>query len=104
MGPERDLLPLTEEEEAFKGAVRLLFGDSFKRRMKDHLESLKCLRQSMALNLEHTSFFRGAAPTTPHMGLAVSEEEAKVRNSTRISQEEEKDQGLQGHVVARKQQ
>ena len=35
----KDLLPLAEDEEAFKGAAPLLFGDSFKRKMKDHLES-----------------------------------------------------------------
>ena len=31
----KDLLPLAEDEEAFKGASPLLFGDSFKRKMKE---------------------------------------------------------------------
>lgn len=44
----KDLLPLAEDADAFKGAAPLLFGGNFEAKMKGHLESLKCLRQSIA--------------------------------------------------------
>lgn len=44
----RDLILLAEDPEMFEEAALLLFGASFEKKMKDHLESLKCLRQSMA--------------------------------------------------------
>ena len=44
----RDLMSLAEDLEMFEEAALLLFGASFEKKMKDHLESLKCLRQSMA--------------------------------------------------------
>lgn len=45
----KDLLPLAEDEEAFKGAAPLLFGD--------HLESLKCLQRSIAPRSGQEQFF-----------------------------------------------
>ena len=53
----KDLLPLAEDEEAFKGAVPLLFSDSLEKRMKEHLESLKCLRRSTAPKSGTDQFF-----------------------------------------------
>ena len=53
----KDLLPLAEDEEVFKGAAPLPFGDSFKRKMKEHLESLKCLRRSIAPKSGPEQFF-----------------------------------------------
>lgn len=44
----KDLMSMAEESEMFKEAALLLFGTSFEKKMKDHLESLKCLRQYMA--------------------------------------------------------
>ena len=44
----KDLITLAEDPEMFEEAAPLLFGASFEKKMKDHLESLKCLRQSMA--------------------------------------------------------
>ena len=44
----RGLMSLAEDPEMFEEAPLLLFGASFEKKMKDHLESLKCLRQSMA--------------------------------------------------------
>ena len=44
----RGLMSLAEDPEMFEEAALLLFGASFEKKMKDHLESLKCLRQSMA--------------------------------------------------------
>ena len=44
----RDFMSLAEDPEMFEEAAPLLFGPSFEKIMKDHLESLKCLRQSMA--------------------------------------------------------
>ena len=64
----KDLLPLAEDEEAFKGAAPLLFGESFERRMKDHLESLKCLRRSMAPKPGTDQFFRRGRSLYPARG------------------------------------
>jgi hypothetical protein len=47
----KDLLPLADDAEAYKGAAPLLFGENFETKMKGHLESLKCLRKSMAPRL-----------------------------------------------------
>jgi len=59
--------------------------------MKDHLESLKCLRRSMAPKPGTVSFFGRAAPSTPRVGVATSEEEAGGRDSTPTNQEAETD-------------
>ncbi len=53
----KDLLPLAEDEEMFAEAAPLLFGESFEKKMKDHLESLKCLRKSMAPSTGADQFF-----------------------------------------------
>ena len=71
----KDLVLLAEDEEAFKGAAPLLFGETFKRRMKDHLESLKCLRHSMAPKPGTDQFFY------PARGAATSEVEAAASTS-----------------------
>ena len=85
-------MPLAEDEEGLKGAVPLFFGDSFKRKMKDHLESLKYLHRSIAPKSGVDQFlFGGATLTILHVGAPVSEEEAGVRNSTHTSKEEETD-------------
>ena len=60
---------IAEDKEVFHGVAPLLFGNSFERKMKEHLESLKCLRQSPKSGTDQ--FFRGAAPTTLHMGAAA---------------------------------
>ena len=64
----KDLLPLAEDEEAFKGAAPLLFGETFERRMKDHLESLKCLQHSMAPKPGTDQFFRKGRSLYPAWG------------------------------------
>ena len=47
-GLNKDLMSLAEDPEMkFEEAAPLLFGASFVKKMKDHLESLRCLRQSM---------------------------------------------------------
>ena len=89
-------LPLAEDEEAFMGAAPLLFGDTFKRRqtfqrrqnlplagrirMKDHLESPKCPRCSMAPKSGTDQLFEGAAPSTSQL-------QKKRRGTTPISKE-----------------
>ena len=45
----KDLMLLAEDPQMFEEAAPLLFGASFEKKMKDHLKSLKCLWQSMAL-------------------------------------------------------
>ena len=50
-------MPLAEDEEAFKGAAPLRFGDSFARKMKKNLESL---RRSMAPRSGPEQFFSEA--------------------------------------------
>ena len=67
----KDLLPLAEDEEAFKGAAPLFHGETFERRMKDHLESLKCLRRSMAPKPGTDQFFRKGRTLYPARGGGV---------------------------------
>ena len=59
----KDLMSMAEDPEMFKEAALLLFGTSFEKKMKDHLESLKCLRQYMAPKSGYRSeqFFRVSA-------------------------------------------
>ena len=66
----KDLMSLAEDPEMFEDAAPLLFRASFERKMKEHLESLKCLRQSMAPKNGHRSdqFFRGSRPQYPPQG------------------------------------
>ena len=66
----KDLLPLAEDSEVFKEAAPLLFGSSFKRKMKEHLESLKYLRNSLApkAGSRGEQFFRGSRPHYPSCG------------------------------------
>ena len=42
-----DLVSLSEDPELFEDAAPLLFGASFERKMKEQLENLKCIRQSV---------------------------------------------------------
>ena len=66
----KDLLPLAEDSEVFEEAAPLLFGSSFERKMKEHLESLKCLRKSLApkAGSRGDQFFRGSRPYYPSRG------------------------------------
>ena len=66
----KDLMSLAEDPEMFEDAAPLLFGASFERKMKEHLESLKCLRQSMTPKNGYRSdqFFRGSRPQYPPRG------------------------------------
>jgi hypothetical protein len=43
----RDLTPLAENTEMFEDATPLLFGDSFEKKMKEHVDALKCLRSNL---------------------------------------------------------
>ncbi len=72
----KDLLPLAEDEEMFAEAAPLLFGESFEKKVKDHLESLKCLRKSMAPRTGADQFFRKSRPHYPSCGAAIFAEEA----------------------------
>jgi len=66
----KDLVSLAEDPEMFEEAAPLLFGASVETKMKDHLESLKCLRQSMAPRSGYRSdqFFRGCRRQYPPRG------------------------------------
>ena len=80
----------------FKDSAFLHFGASFEKKMKEHLEQLKCLRQSMAPKYGYRSdqfFFKGAAPSI-HLGVvaATTEEEAD-RDFTLTPIEEVRDTG-----------
>ena len=61
----KDLLPL---KEVFKGAAPLHFGDSFEKKMKEHLESLKCLWQSTAPKSGIDQCFRRGCSHYPARG------------------------------------
>ena len=42
----RDVLPLVDEDEQFKGAAPLLFGEGFEKKMKEHMDAVRCLRKT----------------------------------------------------------
>ena len=63
-----NLVSLAENPETFEEAARLLFGASFETKMKDHLERLKCLWQSIPPRSGHRSaqlFQRGCRQYPP---------------------------------------
>ena len=66
----KDIVSLAEDPEMFEEAAPLLFGASFETKMKDHLESLKCLWQSMAPRSGYRSdqFFRRGRRQYPPWG------------------------------------
>ena len=70
----KDLVSLAEDPEMFEEAAPLLFGASFETKMKDHLESLKCLRQSVAPRSGYRSdqFFQGGRRQYPPRGSSSS--------------------------------
>ena len=37
---------LAEEDEQFKEAVPLLFGEGFEKKMKEHVDAVRCLRKT----------------------------------------------------------
>ena len=76
--------------------------------MKDHLESLKCLRRSMAPKPGTDQFFQKGRSLYPirgggggGAGAATSEEEAGVRGTTPINQEAETDTSKRRTISAR---
>ena len=74
----KDLMSLAKDPEMFEEAAPLLFGAIFERKMKEHVESLKCLRQSMARKSGYRSdqFFEGATPNIClKVAAATTEEE-----------------------------
>ena len=83
----------------FEDAAPLLFGASFERKMKEHLESLKCLRQSMApkMGTEVTSFCEEAAPSICLGVTAATTEQEADRNfsPTPIEEAEKRRRPLQ---------
>ena len=70
----KDLVSLAEDPEMFEEAAPLLFGASFETKMKDYLESLKCLRQSVAPRSGYRSdqFFQGGRHQYPPRGSSWS--------------------------------
>ena len=90
----KDLVSLAEDAEMFEDTAPLLFGASFERKMKEHLESLKCLRQSMAPKNGYRSdqFLRGGRPQYPPQGGGGSytEQEADRDSSPTPTEEVEK--------------
>jgi hypothetical protein len=65
----KDIVPLIEVEDIFEGAAPMLFGDGFESKVKDHVQSLKCLRKSMTFQgSSGTNFFRRGRTSYPARG------------------------------------
>ena len=41
----KDVMPLAEEDDQFQGAAPLLFGEGFEKKMKEHVNAVRCLRK-----------------------------------------------------------
>ena len=101
----KDLLHLAEDKEAFKGAAPpLLFGDSFERKMKEHLESLKCLRRSIAPKSGPEQFFRKGRSHYPARGGASFRGRGEVQRYNPYHQRGRKRHFQKKDNAARKQQ
>ena len=83
-------MSLAKDPEMFEEAAPFLFGASFERKMKEHVESLKCLRQSMAPKSGYRSdqFFKGATPNIRLRVAAATTEEEVDRDFTLTPTEE----------------
>ena len=70
----RDVMSLAEEEDQFKDAAPLLFGDGLEKKMKEHMDVVRCIRKTNRVTEQH---FRGAAPKVKAMatteGVATTE-------------------------------
>ena len=53
----KDVMPLAEEDDQFKDAAPLLFGEGFEKKMKDHVDAVRCIRKSGRATESH--FRRG---------------------------------------------
>lgn len=53
----RDVTSLAEEDEQFKEAAPLLFGEGFEKKMKEHVDAVRCLRKTGKVTESH--FRRG---------------------------------------------
>ena len=42
----KDVMPLAEEDDQFQGAAPLLFGEGFEKKMKEHVDAVRCLRKA----------------------------------------------------------
>ena len=60
--------PLAEEEDIFEGAAPLLLGKTFEAKMKEHLESLKCLGVDTSTRPDRGQDFRRSRPFPPQGG------------------------------------
>ena len=58
----KELAPLVADEGTFKDAAPYLFGDSFQRKMKDHMEAIRNLKQSLSSYSRHQYFQRSHPP------------------------------------------
>ena len=62
----RDLVPLAENAEMFDESAPLLFGNSFEKRMKEHVDSLRCLRNNSTR--QNCFFSKGRSAFRPRGG------------------------------------
>ena len=58
----RDILPLAEEDDMFKEAPPLLFGDGFEKKMKEHIEAVCCLQKTTGRATDSGAVFRRGHP------------------------------------------
>ena len=68
----RDVMSLTEEENQFKDAAPLLFGDGFEKKMKEHVDAVRCIQKTNRVIEPH---FRRGRPQGQGY-LATTEEAA----------------------------
>jgi hypothetical protein len=68
----KDILPLVESDNMFDEAAPMLFGDGFENKVKDHVESLKCLRRAITFSSSSrgrtSNFFRRGRSSYPARG------------------------------------
>ncbi len=85
----KDASSLAEDDDLFKEAAPMLFGEGFEQKLKNHVEAVRCLRKSSAANF----FFEGAVPT----GTTSEGRELQRRQKGEAVQEPQASQRLNEH-------
>ena len=58
----KDLLTLAEDDDRFASVAPMLFGDGFKKTMKEHVEAMRCIRKSSSAKTTESFSLKSRPP------------------------------------------
>ena len=95
-------MSLAEDPEYLRKLLPSFFCASFEKKMKDHLESLKCLGQSLAQKsgYRNDQFFEGAAPSI-RLGVVSATTEQEANRVFTLTPTEEVEERHRAHSKGR---